>query len=85
MRTEDEHPLKVNDLKLISKFFKDVKLEYFSAFTLLAVPFRNKSFFEILLKFLKSFDNLIFLIPYFRRFAWTVIINAKNPIKSGYL
>jgi len=54
MRTEDEHPLKVNDLKLISKFFKDVKLEYFSAFTLLAVPFRDKAFFEILLKFLKS-------------------------------
>ncbi len=81
MRTEDEHPLKVNDLKLLNKYFNNVKIEYFSILTLFAVPFRNKSFFGILLKILKCLDNIIFLIPYFRRFAWTVIINAKKPIK----
>ncbi|MFC1747152.1 class I SAM-dependent methyltransferase, partial [Candidatus Neomarinimicrobiota bacterium] len=51
MRTEDEHPLKQADLRLLGQYFK-VEFEYYSMFTLLAVPFRNAFFFNKLCDFL---------------------------------
>ena len=81
MRTEDEHPLKQKDIKLLKQYFQNVEIEYFSLFTLLAVPFRNKFFFDQLYEFLRSIDMAVFLIPFFKKYAWSVIIHASNPRK----
>jgi len=80
MRTMDEHPLKIKDILLLSSYFHNVELSYFSLFTLIAVPFRNRSIFRFLSNFFKGIDNLIFKIPFFRKYAWVVIIHASMPI-----
>ena len=60
IRTEDEHPLKIKDIKLIEKYFHNVHIEYYSLFVLLAVPFRKLFIFEKLYihrNLLKAFLN----------------------------
>ncbi len=79
MRTEDEHPLMQKDLDLLKQYFNTIETEYFILFSLLAVPFRKTFFFNMLYKFLISFDKLVFHIPFLRKYAWMVILHASNP------
>jgi SAM-dependent methyltransferase len=81
MRTEDEHPLKLKDIKRLRHYFHNVEIEYFSLFTLLAAPFRNAVFFNKLCGFLRGIDKAFFLIPFMRRYAWIAIIHVSNPRK----
>ena len=82
MRTMDEHPLKIKDIRLLSSYFHNVELRYFSLFTLIAVPFRNRSIFRFLVAIFKRIDDLVFKIPFFRKYAWVVIIHASMPINN---
>ena len=79
MRTEDEHPLKISDIKLLEEYFHDVKIEYFSLFTLIAAPFHNRLFFARLCSLLRKIDKFLFLIPFIRRYAWLIIIDVSRP------
>jgi len=81
MRTEDEHPLKLEGIRLLKQYFDNVEVEYFTLFTLLAVPFRDMRGFATLCGFLRSIDKAVFLIPFMKRYAWTTIIHASNPRK----
>ncbi len=81
MRTEDERPLKEKDLKKLEKYFKDIEIEYFSLFTLLAVPFVNTRYFQTIYRNLINIDKKIFKFSFFRRNAWISVIHAKIPIK----
>ena len=84
IRTDDEHPLLMSDLKLLKKYFSDVKLEFYGLVTLLAVPFRKTFLYSGVSSLLKKIDKaLLTLIPFLRRYAWMVIINAGNPIKES--
>ncbi len=83
MRTEDEHPLKLKDIKLLNQYFYHVKIHYFELFTLLAVPFRNLFFFEVLIGFLRQLDKLLFRVPVARRYAWMTVIHASHPREVG--
>jgi len=81
IRTEDEHPLKMEHIRLLKQYFYNVEVEYFCLFTLLAVPFRDMFFFDKLCDFLRSIDKAVFLIPFIKRYAWITIIHASNPRK----
>ena len=81
MRTQDEHPLKLKDIEILEQYFHNVEVEYFSLFTLLAVPFRSTFFFENLCHFFRDIDKAAFQIPFIKRYAWTIIIHASNPKK----
>lgn len=83
MRTEDEHPLKVQDIKLASKYFRSVTSTPFHLFTILAVPFRNTSIFSPLLKILYAVDRSIFKIPILRRQAWFTVLELKGPVREN--
>lgn len=81
LRTRNEHPLKLEDLKAAEKYFGEVKITYYHIFTLLAVPFRNRFFFNDLLKTLTTIDeNLMTLFPRIKRYAWTAVIELHNPL-----
>ena len=82
MRTLHEHPLKMKDLQLLKKSFLNVDFQFFSLFTLLAVPFRKKPFFLHLYNFLESIDKAVFEMPFLKRYAWTVLIHVSHPKKS---
>ncbi len=84
MRTPDEHPLLIKDLKHIKNSFNDLKIRYYHFFTLLALPFRNKKVFHPLLKCLQGVDDFMFrLVPGFKYLAWYVIIEAGSPKKNA--
>jgi SAM-dependent methyltransferase len=51
LRTEDEHPLRIEDFELAHTFFREVDVHYFHLLSLLAVPFRETRFFQVCLRF----------------------------------
>ena len=81
MRTEDEHPLLMSDLRLARKYFGAVETRYFHLHSLLAVPFRDGRLFSPLLSCLDAADRLLFALPFMGRFAWTAVIAMSEPLK----
>ncbi len=77
-RSKDEHPLVAKDFNTIKSKFNSVKLRYYGFLTLVFFPFykspKNSRLFKILVKF----DQLLFKIKFFRLFAWSTLIVAKN-------
>jgi ubiquinone/menaquinone biosynthesis C-methylase UbiE len=82
LRTEDEHPLKIKDLKLFEKYFTNIDIHYFHLTTLMAVPFRRFGFFAQLLSFFNKVDNFLFRFSFFKKNAWIVVIKLTQPLKS---
>jgi len=81
-RTEDEHPLKIRDLKLIKKFFNHSEFRYFHFASLAAILFRNRKIFPFLLKILDFIDSMLFKIfPCLKPLAWQVVIILEEPKK----
>jgi SAM-dependent methyltransferase len=73
MRTPDEHPLLMSDLRLASRYFRRVDLDFNHFLSLLTVPLRNSYFFEPACALASGIDGLLMkMIPPFRRWAWTV-------------
>lgn len=83
MRSADEHPLRMRDLKLASRYFGQVDCRFFHLHSLLAVPFRNRGFFDPLLGILEACDRLLFAIaPFARRYAWTTVLRLSQPRRT---
>ncbi len=80
MRTPDEHPLLMSDLEMARHYFGKIEMRFFHLQSLLAVPFRNRPGFESLLKLLDAADQALFkLMPFARRYAWTVVLTLSQP------
>ena len=82
LRTPDEHPLVMNDLRLAEKHFGKVTAHYFHLASLAATPFANTRFFGTVLSVLEHFDRAIFkLLPFLRKHAWAVVlVFTKAPV-----
>lgn len=79
IRTPDEHPLVMKDIRLAQRLFPEIIIDYYHIFTFLAVPFRNYPFFKSLLPFLVRIDKIMFkYCPFIRPFAWSAIIILKK-------
>lgn len=81
LRSEDEHPLKFNDLKFFEDFFSNVNITYFHLTTLLAVPFRNSKMFNNIFGLLNNFDSLLFRYKFFKKNAWMIVLELSSPKK----
>lgn len=80
LRTADEHPLLMRDLELCRRYFGGIETHHFHMFSLLAVPFRNMTFFSGLLASLEKLDQILFKIcPPLRRCSWMVILILSQP------
>lgn len=85
MRTEDEHPLRMADIRLARRHFDDVEARFFNLFTLLAVPFRSMWGFHALGRFLTLVDKLVFfMFPFARKYAWMVILHVSRPRRTSH-
>jgi ubiquinone/menaquinone biosynthesis C-methylase UbiE len=83
LRTVDEHPLMMRDLRLARQYFAKVHVHYFALHTLAAVPFHGRTFFRPLLKALESVDRAVFrALPFTRRWAWQVIVVLEQPLRA---
>jgi SAM-dependent methyltransferase len=84
LRTPDEHPLLMRDLRLAERYFGRVRLRFFQLQTFLAIPFRNFPFIRPLRRTLDAMDQALFRVfPPARRYAWQVVIELAEPRKSG--
>ena len=84
LRTIDEHPLLVSDLRLLHKYFGKVQLQFFGLQTLLAVPFHGGPSFRPLLTVLEAADGMLFsVLPFTKRYAWQVVVILEDPIKAS--
>jgi hypothetical protein len=84
MRTADEHPLLMADLKLAESYFGKVEARFFHLSSLLAVPFRNGRWFSKVLAFLDGIDACIFrACRPAARYAWIVVMVLSEPRKRS--
>jgi SAM-dependent methyltransferase len=80
-RTADEHPLRVDDLRLAGRYFADVRVNYFHLFDLLALPFVGKRAGRPLLRALARVDGAAFrLAPPLRRQAWYSVLRLARSV-----
>ena len=78
MRTADEHPLRIEDLEVISRFFAGTVVEYFHLTSLGSVMFSKIPGYRMLRRSLELVDTALFKIPWIRRYAWIVVIRVEN-------
>jgi len=84
LRTPDEHPLLVDDIREAERHFESIEPHFCYLTSLAAVPFRNVGFFRSLVRGLDRFDQFIFrYLPPSRRYAWQVAIKLRNPITDS--
>lgn len=75
LRSKDEHPLRMQDLRLLSKDFSGFKFEFYYFLSLFAVPFCKLPFFNRIKYSLEKLDKKLFtVIPSLKRFAWQVLL-----------
>ena len=79
MRSADEHPLLIDDLRLLAAGFENAEFHFFTLCSLLAIPFRSLPGFGPLLNILETIDRALFAIPFFRKQAWIVVIQLTAP------
>ena len=81
LRTPDEHPLTVEDLRLAGDYFGSVEVRYYTFTTLLSLTVRRfPRLFTQSRDLLEDFDETLFrLAPWIRRYAWQVVIVLSKP------
>jgi len=82
LRTEDEHPLRVDDLRRLHRDFAEVDLTFHVLTALAAVPAtRLGRTGRVVARGLDRLDQLLFrLLPPLRRYAWIVVIRLRRPV-----
>jgi SAM-dependent methyltransferase len=82
LRTEDEHPLLVDDLRRLQRDFAEVDVTFHVLAALAAVPAtRLGRLGRLVARGLDRLDQVLFrLVPPLRRFAWIVVIRLRRPV-----
>ena len=84
LRTVDEHPLRMADLKLARRWFGEVETRFFTLTSLAAVPLRDWSGFPGLVRALDRVDAGLFrVLPPVRRHAWMAGMVLSAPRTGG--
>jgi SAM-dependent methyltransferase len=84
LRTSDEHPLLVKDLKFARSFFRHADGKFFHLSALLATPFRGHRSFQRLLELFEGVDESLFRwIPASRKLAWIVVLDLAEPLHGS--
>lgn len=76
---EAEHILTLADLDLARKYFGQVEVKFFHLATLAAVPFRNIPWFDALLGWLETVDEIILSFSVIQTQAWQMIFTLSQP------
>jgi SAM-dependent methyltransferase len=79
-RTDDEHPLKLDDIRLAERYFGRVEMRFFHLFVLAATPLAKTRAFEVVRRTLDRLDNALFAtVAPARRLAWQVVLRLTVP------
>jgi hypothetical protein len=84
LRTEDEHPLTMAELKGFEKLFERVDTQFFHLLSLSMAPCYWLPGHEKLVRILDTSDRVLFRIaPFLRRYAWTTGLIFSKPRRGG--
>ena len=79
LRSKDEHPLTIDDMEVIRKYFKKVNFTYFSLVSIALIPVvRVFPLFIFMVRFANFIDKLFFALRFPRRWAWIVIVECEK-------
>lgn len=79
MRTDDEHPLLMSDIKLAESYFEEVQVNHFNLTSTLS------TFLPFLQKPLQSLDSFLFrIIPALKKHSWIVVLEMSSPKRGGF-
>ena len=80
LRTPDEHPLLISELRLASRTFDVVQARFFHLSSLMAIPFRRRRLFPLMLRRLDALDRRLFsMSPTLRKHAWFTVFRVAEP------
>ncbi|HSM01525.1 MAG TPA: class I SAM-dependent methyltransferase [Acidimicrobiia bacterium] len=83
LRSVDEHPLRMADLRLAEGYFEEVRPRFFHLSTLAAVPLHRFPGQARLAAMFDGVDRFMFrIVPWLRRLAWIVVIELGSPRKQ---
>lgn len=77
----EAHIFKEKDLKQAKTYFNKIEVHYFHIVSFLVFPLMNLPGGRILLKLLEKIDELIFLLPFFRKYAFKTVFIFSQPKK----
>ena len=83
LRSPNEHPLLKHDIKLAGQFFRIVKAEWYSLFSLCAIPFLKTILKEPVLVIGEAMDRFLLFNSEIGKFAWQVILILEDPVSPG--
>jgi SAM-dependent methyltransferase len=84
LRTEDEHPVRMSDLRIARRYFGEVHAEFFHFLSLAAAPFPGLPFASATVQALEGADRVLFrLLPFARRYSWSVCLTLSRPRKDA--
>lgn len=78
MRTPDEHPLMMGDLRRTGMYFSQVDCQFFGLTTLAAVPFLKTRVGPGLMRVFERVDRILLRLPLVNRNAWSVLITLTK-------
>ena len=78
-RTRDEHPLLESDIGKFNLYFNKIELRYYGLTTLLALPFKKRSFYTNLERLFNLIDSFLFKFKTIRKLAWITVITFTEP------
>lgn len=79
MRTIDEHPLLLDDIRLAERYFSTVRADYFHFFSLASIPFISTPIFDLVYAVTEKMDRIA--LPHFSpldRLAWICVLELKK-------
>ncbi len=78
LRTPDEHPLLVRDLKAMARRFRSSRVTYFGMIApLLGLVSRNVRSSSPLTRAVWALDRLVCKVPFFNRYAWFCVVELQ--------
>ncbi len=83
LRSADEHPLTMRDLRRARRYFRTVEVRHFTLCTLPAILLRDSRFFPPLLSLLERLDALALRVPFLKRYSWIAVLRLEHPIRNG--
>jgi len=82
LRTPDEHPLTMRDLRLAQSYFGRVEYRFFHLLSLGAFVFAKFPGFPSILRLFDAVDQVIFrVLPFTRPLAWMCVMTLSAPKK----
>lgn len=83
LRTPDEHPLLISELRLACSRFGVVEANFFHMTSLMAIPFRGHALFRPMVRGWDAVDRWLFsMSPRLRKHAWFTVFRVAQPRTS---